>query len=153
MEEVISTLVTFSLYLLRPGGRLVFFLPTDNAAYSDVDIPSVPGMRLVSNTSQSFGKWARRLITMEKTAAKEGEWRKALEGLDRGIRREGKKSAWEEEQERAKWAKEDEQEEQRKKPGHADFNRRYFAGFEEVKEGIKNLLVGQKGEADSNDAQ
>ncbi|CDR49595.1 RHTO0S28e01288g1_1 [Rhodotorula toruloides] len=150
MEEVISTLVTFSLYLLRPGGRLVFFLPTDNAVYSDVDIPSIPGMRLVSNTSQSFGKWARRLITMEKTDANEGEWRKALEGLDRGIRREGKKSVWEEEQEREKQAREDDE---RKKPGHADFNRRYFAGFEEVKEGIKNLLVGQKEDAGTKETQ
>lgn len=150
MEEVISTLVTFSLYLLRPGGRLVFFLPTDNAAYSDVDIPSIPGMRLVSNTSQSFGKWARRLITMEKADAKEGEWRKALEGLDRGIRRDGKKSVWEEEQEREKQARE---EDERKKPGHADFNRRYFAGFEEVKEGFKSLLVGQKEDVGSKETQ
>ncbi|GEM08499.1 RNA methylase [Rhodotorula toruloides] len=149
MEEVISTLVTFSLYLLRPGGRLVFFLPTDNAAYSDVDIPFIPGMRLVSNTSQSFGKWARRLITMEKTDAKEGEWKKALEGLDRGIRREGKKSTWEEEQEREKQVREDE----RRKPGHADFNRRYFAGFEEVKKGIKDLLVAQSGDVDLENAQ
>jgi hypothetical protein len=31
MSEVISTLVTFALTMLKPGGRLVFFLPTDNA--------------------------------------------------------------------------------------------------------------------------
>ena len=102
MTEVINSLITYSLYLLKPGGRLVFFLPTDNVSggrptavshgeavaapvclqgrkkltavlgcrcfqseYKDVDIPVVPGLRLISNSSEDFGKWARRLITME----------------------------------------------------------------------------------------
>ncbi|GAA6029717.1 hypothetical protein JCM8097_001017 [Rhodosporidiobolus ruineniae] len=136
MEEVISTLVTFSLYLLKPGGRLVFFLPTDNAEYSDVDIPSIPGLKLISNSSQSFGKWARRLITMEK---EEGDvWRKAVEGLDRGIRRKGQKSALEiEREEQGGEAREE------KKPGHADFRERYYEGFTAVKEGVKKLLLGE----------
>lgn len=144
MEEVISTLITYALYLLRPGGRLVFFLPTDSAVYEDVDIPVVPGLKTISNSPQQFGKWARRLITMEKTDEKEGEWRKALEGLDRGIRRAGGKSAWEREREaQRQQQKEDEEEEaeRRRKPGHADFNVRYQEGFRQVKEGIKNLLV------------
>ncbi|GAA5990901.1 hypothetical protein JCM11641_002876 [Rhodosporidiobolus odoratus] len=135
MEEVISTLVTYSLYLLKPGGRLVFFLPTDNAEYSDVDIPSVPGLKLISNSSQSFGKWARRLITMEKEPGE--EWRKAIEGLDRGIRRKGQKSRLEGEREA------EEEEEEKRRPGHADFSRRYFGGFEEVKEGVKRLILGE----------
>ncbi|GAA5894968.1 hypothetical protein JCM6882_008255 [Rhodosporidiobolus microsporus] len=139
MEEVISTLVTYSLYMLKPGGRLVFFLPTDNAEYSDVDIPSVPGLKLISNSSQSFGKWARRLITMEKEAGGESEWRKAIEGLDRGIRRKGQKSRLEEEREA-----EDAQEAEKKRPGHADFRERYYEGFAAVKEGVKNLILGDK---------
>ncbi|GAA5821891.1 hypothetical protein JCM11251_004765 [Rhodosporidiobolus azoricus] len=130
MEEVISTLVTYSLYMLKPGGRLVFFLPTDNAEYSDVDIPSVPGLKLVSNSSQSFGKWARRLITMEKEDTPQEEWRKAVEGLDRGIRRNGQKSRLEEEREA-------EEEEGKKRPGHADFRERYYEGFAAVKEGVR----------------
>lgn len=147
MEEVISTLVTFALYLLRPGGRLVFFLPTDNAEYSDLDVPSVPGLRLVSNSLQSYGKWGRRLITMEKArdASEGAEWRRALEGLDRGIPREGRKSAWEEE--RGKGAGEE------KRPGHADFNRRYFAGFDAVKEGVRRLVVGDKQSAPAETPQ
>ncbi|GJN89847.1 hypothetical protein Rhopal_002836-T1 [Rhodotorula paludigena] len=147
MEEVISTLVTFALYLLRPGGRLVFFLPTDNAEYSDLDVPSVPGLRLVSNSLQSYGKWGRRLITMEKArdASEGAEWRRALEGLDRGIPREGRKSAWEEE--RGKGAGEE------KRPGHADFNRRYFAGFDAVKEGVRKLVVGDKQSAPAETPQ
>ncbi|BGP38977.1 hypothetical protein JCM10449v2_002915 [Rhodotorula kratochvilovae] len=144
MEEVISTLITYSLFLLRPGGRLVFFLPTSNADYSDLDVPSVPGLTVVSNTLQDYGKWGRRLITMEKSL--DGQWRAALEGLDRGIRRAGQKSAWEEAEREAR-EKEEREEEERRRPGHADFNRRYYAGFDEVKERVKRLVVGEpKGE-------
>ncbi|GAA5868123.1 hypothetical protein JCM8547_003351 [Rhodosporidiobolus lusitaniae] len=138
MEEVISTLVTYSLFMLKPSGRLVFFLPTDNAEYSDVDIPSVPGLKLISNSSQSFGKWARRLVTMEKGNEPEEEWRKAIEGLDRGIRRKGQKSRLEEEREQAG------EEGEKKKAGHADFRQRYADGFASVKEGVKKLLVGEE---------
>lgn len=151
MEEVISTLITYALYLLRPGGRLVFFLPTDSAVYEDIDIPVVPGLKTISNSPQQFGKWARRLITMEKTMETEGEWRKALEGLDRGIRRQGAKSTWEKEQEAER-----EQEAQSRKPGHADFNVRYQEGFRQVKDGIKDLLVGDRtagSSSDPNDTQ
>ncbi|POY73987.1 hypothetical protein BMF94_2798 [Rhodotorula taiwanensis] len=151
MEEVISTLITYALYLLRPGGRLVFFLPTDSAVYEDIDIPVVPGLKTISNSPQQFGKWARRLITMEKTTETEGEWRKALEGLDRGIRRQGAKSTWEKEQEAER-----EQEAQSRKPGHADFNVRYQEGFRQVKDGIKDLLVDDRtaeSSSDPNDTQ
>ncbi|BGP14967.1 hypothetical protein JCM10213_007230 [Rhodosporidiobolus nylandii] len=140
MEEVISTLVTYSLYLLKPGGRLVFFLPTDNAEYQDVDIPSIPGLKLVSNSSQSFGKWARRLITMEKEHVEEGEWRKAIDGLDRGIRREGQKSVLEVERER------EGEEEERRRPGHADFHRRFAAGFVPLEDGVQKLALGEGAE-------
>ncbi|CEQ43013.1 SPOSA6832_04905 [Sporobolomyces salmonicolor] len=143
MEEVISTLVTFSLYMLKPGGRLVFFLPTNEAEYSDVDVPLVPGLRLISNTSQSFGKWARRLITMEK---EDGDaWKKVIDGLDRGIGRNGMRSTWEEEQAGQADA-------QKKRPGHADFNRRYFEGFKEVQEGVEKLVFERGDEDDVADA-
>ncbi|GAA6052254.1 hypothetical protein JCM3770_007402 [Rhodotorula araucariae] len=152
MEEVISTLITFALFLLRPGGRLVFFLPTSNADYSDLDVPVVPGLAVVSNTLQDYGKWGRRLITMEKST--DGAWRKALEGLDRGIRRAGQRSAWEEEEAaaaetaRANEAA-DAAEEERRRPGHADFNRRYFAGFDEVRERVMRLVVGEPKDGDA----
>lgn len=120
--QVISTLVTFALTMLKPGGRLVFFLPTDNAEYSDVDVPSVPGLTLISNSSQSFGKWARRLITMEKEHG--DEWKKATDGLDRGVRRKGQKSALEIEREAAN-------EQEQRRPGHADFYKRYMNAFSE----------------------
>ncbi|GAA5974759.1 hypothetical protein JCM5350_001280 [Sporobolomyces pararoseus] len=123
MEEVITTLITFSLYLLKPGGRLVFFLPTNESEYSDIDVPEVPGLKLISNTSQSFGKWARRLITMEKLPNSK-EWEQVVEGLDRGVEREGMTSSWTE-------AERSRREE--KKPGHADFRERYYEGFGSTK--------------------
>lgn len=114
MVEVIHSLVTFSLYLLKPGGRLVFFLPTDNAEYADVDIPVVDGLRLISNSSQDFGKWSRRLITMEKVGSGDA----ALEGLDRGI-------------ERMALGDKGEEDDGKKLPGHAGFGRKFLSGFKE----------------------
>lgn len=89
MTEVITSLCTFALYLLRPSGRLVFFLPTDNEDYADVDIPDLPGLTLISNTLQDYGKWGRRLITMEKDARslEVGAGDGAVAGWDRGIDR------------------------------------------------------------------
>ncbi|GAA5820772.1 hypothetical protein JCM10212_005574, partial [Sporobolomyces blumeae] len=131
MEEVITTLITFSLYMLKPGGRLVFFLPTNESEYSDVDVPVVPGLTLISNTSQSFGKWARRLITMEK-ARDVRETESVTRGLDRGIERVDRTSAWTEKQRRDRDAK---------KPGHADFRERYYEGFKKVEDGVEALTV------------
>lgn len=143
MQAVISTLTTYALYLLRPGGRLVFFLPTSNADYDEaLDVPRVEGLRLVSNCLQDYGKWGRRLITMEKTRAGEAEG--VLRGLDRGIERRGGTAAGAREGEQGG---EEGQGEERKRPGHADFNRRFFAGFDEVREGVKKLVVG--GESDA----
>lgn len=117
MTEVINTLITYSLYLLKPGGRLVFFLPTDNADYKDVDVPDVPGLKLISNSSQDFGKWARRLITMEKVDQSLTE--QVIEGLDRGILREGGSDPMRREA----------LEEVAGRPGHAAFAERYSKGF------------------------
>ncbi len=61
LSDLAQDLVSFARYLLKPGGRLVFFLPTVNDAYRDVDIPKCEGMALVSNSLQDFGKWGRRV--------------------------------------------------------------------------------------------
>ncbi|KAI8927475.1 S-adenosyl-L-methionine-dependent methyltransferase [Entophlyctis helioformis] len=71
MEDVIADLINFSADYLNPGGRLVFWLPTLNEQYEPQDIPTHPKLRLISNSEQSFGKWSRRLITMEKLSAAE----------------------------------------------------------------------------------
>ncbi|GAA5837130.1 hypothetical protein JCM5353_007166 [Sporobolomyces roseus] len=129
MEEVIVGLITYSLYLLKPGGRLVFFLPTNESEYSDIDVPEVPGLKLISNTSQSFGKWARRLITMEKLPKGSEQ---VVEGLDRGIEREGMTSLWTEGERKRR---------EEKKPGHADFRERYYEGFGSTKRQVQEELA------------
>ncbi|CAH7677386.1 hypothetical protein PPACK8108_LOCUS12536 [Phakopsora pachyrhizi] len=66
MSEVLDELLKFSHRMLKIGGRLVYWLPTVTEDYSGSDIPLLDGMRVVSNSCQDFGKWQRRLITMER---------------------------------------------------------------------------------------
>ncbi|KDQ21877.1 hypothetical protein BOTBODRAFT_99027 [Botryobasidium botryosum FD-172 SS1] len=61
LSELAADLVTLSRYLLKPGGRLVFFLPTVTDEYEEVDVPTCEGMTLVANSMQNFGKWGRRV--------------------------------------------------------------------------------------------
>ncbi|KAJ8516074.1 hypothetical protein ONZ45_g6574 [Pleurotus djamor] len=70
LSELARDLVSLARYLLKPGGRLVFFLPTVNEHYEDVDIQGLllEGMELVSNSLQDFGSWGRRLVTIQKTS-------------------------------------------------------------------------------------
>ncbi|KAJ7925251.1 S-adenosyl-L-methionine-dependent methyltransferase [Mycena leptocephala] len=58
-----ADLVVLARYLLKPDGRLVFFLPTVNEQYEEVDIQSLlcDGMVLVANSLQDFGSWGRRV--------------------------------------------------------------------------------------------
>ncbi|QRW21627.1 hypothetical protein RhiXN_06616 [Rhizoctonia solani] len=71
LSALASDLVELARYLLVPGGRLVFFLPTVTDDYAPVDIPNCEGMQLIANSLQNFGKWGRRLITMEKITKEE----------------------------------------------------------------------------------
>lgn len=57
-------LVLYARYLLKPGGLLVFFLPTVNEEYAEVDIPVVEGMKVTSNSLQDFGNWGRRVSVL-----------------------------------------------------------------------------------------
>ncbi|KAJ7680272.1 hypothetical protein DFH06DRAFT_1265322 [Mycena polygramma] len=67
-----ADLVVLARYLLKPDGRLVFFLPTVNEQYGEVDIRCLlcDGMILVANSLQDFGSWGRRLVTIQKTTHK-----------------------------------------------------------------------------------
>jgi len=69
LSHLAVDLVILARYLLKPGGRLVFFLPTVNEQYEEVDIQSMlcDGMVLVANSLQDFGSWGRRLVTIRKT--------------------------------------------------------------------------------------
>lgn len=64
LSHLISDLVLVARYLLKPGGRLVFFLPTVTDEYKEIDVLSFicEGMTIVSNSLQDFGSWGRRVI-------------------------------------------------------------------------------------------
>lgn len=71
LSDLTTDLVLLARHLLRPGGRLVWFLPTVTEEYQDVDIPVCEGMEIIGNSEQNFGKWGRRLITMRKWSTEE----------------------------------------------------------------------------------
>ncbi|KAK8845581.1 hypothetical protein IAR55_006297 [Kwoniella newhampshirensis] len=111
-------LILLARWLLVPKGRLVFFLPTVNEDYDEIDIPIVEGMKELkfgAGSVQDFGKWGRRLITMEKTALDDG-LPPTFEDHD--------------ELELTKASG--------KLPGHYGFNKRYAAGFPPRKDGNRS---------------
>ncbi|KAI8993886.1 tRNA guanosine-2'-O-methyltransferase [Trametes punicea] len=69
LSELARDLVLLARHMLRPRGRLVFFLPTVTEEYNEVDVQAMlcHGMELVANSLQDFGSWGRRLITVRKT--------------------------------------------------------------------------------------
>ncbi|KAF8070698.1 tRNA guanosine-2'-O-methyltransferase [Lyophyllum atratum] len=69
LSHLAADLVLLARYLLKPGGRLVFFLPTVTDEYEEIDIDSMlcEGMEVIANSLQDFGSWGRRLVTVRKT--------------------------------------------------------------------------------------
>ena len=63
LSALISDLVRFARYQLKPRGLLVFFLPTVTETYEVVDVQAAlcEGMELVANSVQGFGSWGRRV--------------------------------------------------------------------------------------------
>jgi hypothetical protein len=64
MTDLVFDLVLFARWMLVPGGRLVFFLPTVTEDWDDLDVPIVQGMKEIkfcSGSSQDFGRWSRRV--------------------------------------------------------------------------------------------
>lgn len=63
LSELVNDLVLLARYLLKPGGRLVFFLPTVTEEYQEVDIDDMicDGMEVIANSLQDFGTWGRRV--------------------------------------------------------------------------------------------
>lgn len=68
LSELTADLLEYALALLKPQGRLVFWLPTMNEDEAETPIPEHPHFTLVAHALQDFGKWGRRLITLEKKA-------------------------------------------------------------------------------------
>ena len=63
LSALASDLVHFARYMLKPGGRLVFFLPTVTDEYAELDLHTLmcDGMEVVANSLQDFGSWGRRV--------------------------------------------------------------------------------------------
>ncbi|KAF8160674.1 S-adenosyl-L-methionine-dependent methyltransferase [Crassisporium funariophilum] len=63
LSHLATDLVLLARYLLKPGGRLVFFLPTVTDEYEEVDIQTMlcDGMEVIANSLQDFGSWGRRV--------------------------------------------------------------------------------------------
>lgn len=64
LSELIDDLLTYASALLRPGGRLVFWLPTMNEDDAETTIPSHEHFDLVAHSLQDFGRWGRRVRSM-----------------------------------------------------------------------------------------
>ncbi|KAF5389449.1 hypothetical protein D9757_004270 [Collybiopsis confluens] len=65
LSNLATDLVLLARYLLKPGGRLVFFLPTVTDQYEEVDIQTMlcDGMEVIANSLQDFGSWGRRVTS------------------------------------------------------------------------------------------
>jgi len=63
LSALAADLVVLARYLLKPGGRLVFFLPTVIDEYKALDLDSLlcDGMQVIANSLQDFGAWGRRV--------------------------------------------------------------------------------------------
>ena len=63
LSALAADLVVLARYLLKPGGRLVFFLPTVIDEYKELDLDSLlcDGMQVIANSLQDFGAWGRRV--------------------------------------------------------------------------------------------
>jgi tRNA (guanine10-N2)-methyltransferase len=72
LSALAADLVILARYLLKPGGRLVFFLPTVIDEYKELDLDSLlcDGMQVIANSLQDFGAWGRRvrIIPTSRTA-------------------------------------------------------------------------------------
>ncbi|RDB25139.1 tRNA (guanine(10)-N2)-methyltransferase [Hypsizygus marmoreus] len=73
LSSLAVDLVLLARYLLKPNGRLVFFLPTVTEEYEEVDIHLMlcEGMEVIANSLQDFGSWGRRLVTIRKNTDRE----------------------------------------------------------------------------------
>ncbi|KAH8824086.1 S-adenosyl-L-methionine-dependent methyltransferase [Flagelloscypha sp. PMI_526] len=114
LAVLVRDLVLLARWLLKPGGRLVFFLPTVNEDYQEIDIHDFicSHMELVANSVQDFGSWARRLVTIRKLQPPAGVT------FERPVFRQQV------------------QDRNNHVPGHQGFREKYFKGFHNKEENV-----------------
>ncbi|GAW02478.1 tRNA guanosine-2 -O-methyltransferase [Lentinula edodes] len=112
LSDLAVDLVLLARYLLKPGGRLVFFLPTVTDQYEEVDIYTMlcDGMEVIANSLQDFGSWGRRLVTIRKVTSE------LYPPPDFSIRDS------------------EAQDETQRVPAHRHFREKYFQGFKKAEE-------------------
>ncbi|KAG6902748.1 hypothetical protein C0995_011896 [Termitomyces sp. Mi166 len=109
LSHLAVDLVLLARHLLKPGGRLVFFLPTVTDEYEELDVQSMlcEGMEIIANSLQDFGSWGRRLVTIRKTTNRKYERPSFEQETPAGITHI---------------------------PAHKDFREKYFQGFKKEDE-------------------
>lgn len=66
LVDLLADLLVFAACLLRDGGRLVFWMPVMNEDSKTTDVPTGKEWDIVAVSTQDFGKWARRLVTLQR---------------------------------------------------------------------------------------
>ncbi|OCH85102.1 tRNA guanosine-2'-O-methyltransferase [Obba rivulosa] len=114
LSALASDLVLLARYMLKPGGRLVFFLPTVTEEYAELDLQTFlcEGMEVVANSLQDFGSWGRRLITIRKATTQ--QFPPPAFDPDKNVLSESDLTHV---------------------PAHKDFRQKYFEGFKKGKLG------------------
>ncbi|KAH9985810.1 tRNA guanosine-2'-O-methyltransferase [Russula compacta] len=118
LSALAADLVVLARYLLKPGGRLVFFLPTVIDEYKELDLDGMlcDGMQVIANSLQDFGAWGRRLITIRKATTRSyppPTFDSRAEPHDGETENEGEPAGH--------------------VPAHRDFREKYFQGFNKKK--------------------
>lgn len=70
LAECLHDLLDAAARLLRPGGRLAYFMPSAPGFYFEEEVPRHPALGMVANCEQMLTtRYSRRLIVMEKIRA------------------------------------------------------------------------------------
>ncbi|KAG6920242.1 hypothetical protein DXG01_005011 [Tephrocybe rancida] len=115
LSHLAVDLVLLGRHLLKPGGRLVFFLPTVTDEYEELDVQTMlcEGMEVIANSLQDFGSWGRRLVTVRKTTDQEYT--------------------------RPSFEHQESSTEATHIPAHKDFREKYFQGFKKEDDSTLNI--------------
>ncbi|KAI5800079.1 S-adenosyl-L-methionine-dependent methyltransferase [Geopyxis carbonaria] len=70
---MLADILQFAVDYVVPGGRLCFWMPTENEdEHRKFDIPMHPQLKLVNVSVQEFNKWSRCLLTYSRRPGDEG---------------------------------------------------------------------------------